>query len=155
MLRVSIIAFVSVLGSLCLSPGSALGLASNATVTVKNLTPAPGARIKATTILRAEIAYKINNFDPKAATYIIAPFFWHVSGATTFNSINRFLDAKHLKKASGAVKISYPIAREWTGGELAKPIRVVFRILEVTRGADGKSIGMPIGECEVVNYEAE
>jgi hypothetical protein len=126
-----------------------------ATIALESLSPPAGAKIKARTILRAEIRYHIPGFDPKTGPYVIAPFFDHVSGTKTFNAIERFLDAKHLKTASGVVKLTYPISWEWVSGDLTKPVRVVFRILKVTNEGGGRHSGMPLIDTEVISYEAE
>lgn len=132
--------------------GSPLCLAADATLTIKSFTPAAGTTVRSRTILRAEIEYRIDNFDPRA-TYVIAPFFDHVNGVETFNEIPASLDAKHLKEMSGVVKLTYPISREWASGYLAKPIKVVYRILEVTKAAEGGHTIMGIGDSDTITYE--
>ena len=126
-----------------------------ATIALESLTPAAGAKVKARTILRAEIRYEIRDFEPKSGAYVIAPFFDDVSGSSTFNAIERFEETRRLKKASGIIKLSYPISREWVSGKLAKPVRVVFRILKVTDNGVGRRGGTRLVDTEVITYEAE
>lgn len=126
-----------------------------ATIALESLTPPAGAKIKARTILRAEIRYEIRDFDPKSGAYVIAPFFDDVSGSVTFNAIERFEETKRLEKASGIIKLSYPISREWVSGKLAKPVRVVFRILKIKDEGVGRRGGTRLVDTELITYEAE
>jgi hypothetical protein len=137
--------------ALTIYPTLVRGLASTATVSIKSLSPAAGTRVNATTILHAEIQYQISDFDPSHAKYVIAPFFDQKDGRGSFNALPHALDAKPLKKPSGLVELNYPIAREWASGDLEWPVRVVFRILEVT---NGKTL-YPLADSEPVSYNVE
>jgi hypothetical protein len=121
------------------------------TIQVKNVLPLPGYPIDADTVLRADIAYEIGEFDSGHATYVLVPKFESAVDANrTFNSLPHPSSGLQLTEASGVAHLVYPIRREWGSGKLAKPIHVRFFIMKI--GHDHKVI--PLTESDVYEYKA-
>src|ERR1019366_789840 len=111
---------------------------SIAQVTVKSITPTPGADLNERSTIRAQIEYTITPFDP-GAEYYLAPLFDSTEGlGHTFNELERFTDGVRLTGASSALPFSYSVARELQSPRLARPIRVSFYV--IVRTASHKSL---------------
>ena len=129
------------------SPPSATGPAF---VKVVSLTPTPGATVDAGTVLKAEVEYHIQVFDPKTTHYVLAPMFALADGRGTFNHLNRTMDGKVLRAAEGTVKITYPIRHELADSRLAKPVQCFFTLLQV-KG----NVILPVVSSDPVTYEVK
>jgi len=118
-----------------------------AEVEVRSIDPAPGTQLTEASVLRAEIAYSITDFDPGAEYYLAAQFGTREPGVT-FNSLDRIRDSRRLTSARGTVTIAHPIAREWRSGRLTEPIRVWFYLMVMT----GKGKSLAVGQTPVTEY---
>jgi hypothetical protein len=121
------------------------------TINVKNAVPPPGYPVDGDTVIRADIAYQIGDFDPSHGKYILVPMFDTKDGPDqTFNELPSSASALQLKAKTGDAHLVYPLRREWASGKLAKPIRVRYLIMQVGRN----HTLTPVTETEVYEYKA-
>jgi hypothetical protein len=138
--------------ALVIASSESLSFASTAKLTITQLDPPHGSKVEKRTKIRATVEYSIDGFQKKGTRYILAPYFDQAGpGQVSFNELPRFTDAWVLTKASGTVQITYPITREVASGKLARPVKLHFRILQLTGPHEADSIG----EAETVEYELE
>lgn len=120
-----------------------------AKVELLRISPAPGTRATEATVLDAEIRYSIENFQANA-DYFLAPLFASTAGEDrTFNALNRFSDSKLVTSPTGTVTLSYRIQNEVRSGQLARPVKVWFYLMERT-GAHKTRV---IGRTEATEFE--
>jgi hypothetical protein len=122
--------------------------ASTATVHLVSIDPPAGSVVNADTILTAEVAYAIENFDP-AASYSIAPLFDTTRGeGQTFNALKSPTEAPRLWSASGRVRVIHRLRPEWSRALLARPVRVTFFVMIRT----GPQRTQVIGQSETIEF---
>ena len=141
-------AILAILAVACASVpanGTTAGNKSRATVSVVSLLPPQGEVMNGNTVIEAEIRYAIDGFRADAE-YYLAPLFDSTAGeGRTFNKYDRVTDGQRITAPSGTLRIRYPIAREWSDGKLAKPVRVSFYIMLRTGERSAKVIGKTPG----------
>ena len=121
---------------------------SVAQVTVKSITPAPGADLSESSVLQAEIEYAITPFDT-TAEYYLAPLFDSTEGpGHTFNMLDRFTYGWRLPKPAGTLQLSYPLVRELRSSLLARPVRMSFYVM--VRIAEHKTL--VIGKTDEMRF---
>jgi hypothetical protein len=117
------------------------------TLTIASISPPAGAIINRSTVLKVVLKYTLDEPTPTAA-YYVHPSFNSTSGLS-FSALNRVSDGLALKKASGTVEYSYPIAKEWADSKLAKPVVVTFSLLKQVSANSADQIA----ETEPVSYQ--
>jgi hypothetical protein len=131
------------LGALLLLALTHCASTSSATATIEllSIAPAAGSALDANTVLVAEIRYSIEHFQPRA-DYYLAPLFGENGGAgKTFNTLDRFDQATHVKTPSGVATVRYGVARELASAKLARPVQVFFFLMERTGAHTTRVIG--------------
>jgi hypothetical protein len=122
------------------------------TIEVKNMLPPPGYPVDGDTVLRADIAYQISDYDPHHAIYTLVPLFQLAGNPMrSYNTLPNATSGLRLNAQSGTVQFEYPIRREWAERKIAKPIKVKLAIMQVTHGHDLE----PIAETEYFEYKAQ
>ena len=134
------------------SPGAGILMSQPAsTIEVKNALPPPGYPVDGDTVIRADIAYQIGDFDSSHGKYILVPMFDTADDPNqTFNELPSSASALQLKAQAGVAHLVYPLRREWASGKLAKPIKVKYFIMQVGRN----HTLMPVVETDVYEYKA-
>lgn len=103
---------------------------AKAQVRLLSISPAAGSEVSEETVLVAEIEYAIQNYKP-GVDYYIAPVFASNKGSgVTFSMMDRFSDAPRISTPEGKMTIRYGIERELKSEQLARPIKVLFFLME-------------------------
>ena len=138
---------ISFLLGCLITAGCASGVAdrnapeAKAVVEVSNLAPAPGAELTERSVLSADVAYVIENFQSGVDDYL-APLFASSDGdGVTFNELVRISDAPRLATAKGRLSFRYPVDRELRSANLARPVRVWLFVMERTGPHTTRVIG--------------
>ena len=80
-------------------------------VRVVNITPPPGSKVDAGTVIKAELEYRIQEYEPKTTHYALAPLFENAEGGGPFNHLARAMDGKVLREEAGTVKVTLVLPR--------------------------------------------
>ena len=141
---------VAIAGVALLLAAGISSAASPSVVKVLSLTPAAGSTVQSDTVLKAEVEYEIQVFEPKTTHYVLVPMFATTDGRGTFNHLQRAMDGKVLREQSGTVKITYPIRQELADSRLAKPIQCIFTLMHIKGGTI-----LPVVSSNPIAYEVK
>jgi hypothetical protein len=117
-------------------------------VKIITVSPASGSQVQSDSVIKVELEYNIQVFEPSTTHYVLAPLFDTADGSGTFNHLDRVMDGKVLKQQAGTLKLTYPIRQELASPKLAKPIVCVFTLFQVKNGVILTVVG-----SEPVTYE--
>lgn len=121
------------------STGSlAQAVSGSATLSVNSVDPPAESKVSRDSVIKAELRYSISNFYEPGFRYFVMAAFQNRAGGT-FNTLDHPEQGVEIKKALGAVTITYPIAKEWDSPKLARPVTLSFLLVRV-RGAEEPTV---------------
>jgi hypothetical protein len=91
-------------------------------IQVQRITPEAGTTVQRSTLLVADLAYTVKDFD-SGKFLIFAQFDTNQKGRSTDGNFNNYLS---LKYPSGAFRLCYPMIHIWSVPDLKKPLSVRF-----------------------------